>query len=183
MFALKGVRAVQPGKRSVYYSLIARAAAQVSRKLVAHFFFADRLPCELLAQFDQGHQNARRAIAALQPKMLGQCSLKRIKRAVGRGQPLNRAYLRTRCLHCQHQARTYGGSIDQNGASPAHSVLAADMCSREIQLMTQKICQIEPWLNLGPVDFAVDGDNDIEMVNHGDRAPKPWISRSVSRVS
>src|SRR5262245_60166243 len=66
-------------------------------------------------------------------------------------------------LHREHQARACRHAVHQHRASPANSVLATDMRSRQRELMAQKVRKVGARLDctfeLPAVDHHLDGMN------------------------
>src|SRR5450432_2635501 len=103
--------------------LIAGAATKVGREDVEKVFVAD--VGVLLQRVGGQHQEAGSAEAALQSVMGNECALQRMQR-VAYGQPLDGADLFALRLHREHQAGAQDRVVEDDGASPANAVLAAD---------------------------------------------------------
>jgi hypothetical protein len=67
--------------------------------------------------------------------------LYRVERRIGRGESLDRRDLVTLRLDGKHQARPDGSPVEQDGAAPTHSVLAADVSSGQAEVVAQMIRQ------------------------------------------
>jgi len=64
------------------------------------------------------------------------------------------------CLHRQHQARADDFAVHPYRARAANAVLAANMRSREVQVLTQKVRKIEPRQDVRINSLAVDMKRD-----------------------
>ena len=92
-----------------------------------------------------GHQHSRRAIAALQCVLAGE------RRAQLDGdlvvvEPLDRGDLRARASRGIGDAGSCRHTVQQDGAGPADAVLAAEMRSREVELVADEVRKICPRL-------------------------------------
>jgi hypothetical protein len=87
------------------------------------------------------HQEARRAVAALQSKIAVEGDLQRRERSVRCRQAFNGIDAFAVGLHRQHQARANRLAVHSDRACTAYSVLAADMRSGRTDLVANKIGQ------------------------------------------
>src|SRR5258708_7606335 len=69
-------------------------------------------------------------------------------------------------LHREHQAGAHDLAIDAQRAGPANTVLAADMGTGEMQMLAQKIREIEPRQHLRLDALAVDLERDGNCSRH-----------------
>ncbi len=145
--------------------LVAGAAAEIAR---------DRDPYLLLGrvrivaqEFEQGRQHAWRAEAALQAVVLVESLLQRVQFGGRRGDALDREDLVAVRLHREHQAGARGIPVEQDGAGAAHAVLAAQMRTREAELVPHEIRERHTDLDLFLVALAVDGQRDLALFTHG----------------
>jgi hypothetical protein len=65
--------------------------------------------------------------------------LEGVKPPVGRGEAFNGRNGGTIGLHRERKARASGLAVDQDGAAAAHTVLAADVCARKPDGVTQDV--------------------------------------------
>jgi hypothetical protein len=79
--------------------------------------------------------------------MVAEGLLQRVERSVAAGQALDCAHLTAVGLNRQHQASARTHSIHQNCAGAANAVFAAEMRSREMQLVAQKVAECHARLN------------------------------------
>ena len=151
--------------------LVAGATAVIAGKMLADLL-AVRLGL-LLQQILRGHQHSRRAVTALQCIAIAKRGLQ-IGDLAAVGQSLDGL---DRCavrLHRQHQAGTNDLAVHAHGAGAADPVLATDMGSGQLQLLTQEIRQIEPRQNMRIDALAVD----LERDRHGSGHARPPALRS-----
>src|SRR5712671_3595018 len=115
---------------------IAGAAADVAGEAVADL--ALRAGTASADQVARGDQHRRRAEAALQPMALMKTAAQRFHHRVA-GEAFDRAHRTLVAGHRQHQARARRRAVDKDRASAAHAVLAAEMSSRQVAALAQKI--------------------------------------------
>ena len=127
----------------------------------------------LFKQILRRHQHARRAEPALQGVAIAERGLQ-ISDLAAVGQSLDGLDRRAVGLHRQHQAGTNDLAVHAHGACTADPVLATDMRSGQLQLLAQKIRQIEPRQNLRGDALTVHLERDC----HGIRHARPPASRS-----
>jgi hypothetical protein len=65
-------------------------------------------------------------------------------------------------LNGENQARAGWVTIEQNSASAAHAVLAADVGAGQAEIMAQEIAQQQTRLHLSLVCFAIDCQGKFE---------------------
>ena len=111
------------------------------------------------------HQEARRAVAALQPVMRDERLLQRMQLAAVR-QPLHGAYLLALRLHREHQARAHRLAVDDHRAGAADAVLAADMRAGLPAIVADGVDQRLARLDADGVVAAVDGQRDVEFFDY-----------------
>ncbi len=122
--------------------LVAGAAADVAGQRLANVVLGRR---RMLFQIRRHrHQDARRAIAALQTVMLVHRLLNRIELAAVAREALDGREFVAVGLHRQHQAGADRDTIEQNGAGAADAMLAADMGAGQPQFVAQEIAQQHP---------------------------------------
>src|SRR6516165_9213128 len=112
-----------------------------------------------LEQVLRGHQHSGRAIATLQCIAIAKGGLQ-IGDLAAIGQAFDRLDIRTVRLNREHQACPDDLAIYPNRASAAHAMLAADMRSGQMQVLAQKVREIEPRQNMCIDAFAGDIERD-----------------------
>ena len=168
---LRPMRALRGGLDRIDDGLIAGAAAVIAGKMFA-YLRPIRLGL-LLQQILRGHQHARRAEAALQRIAIAKRRLQ-IGDLAAVGQSLDGLDGGAVRLHRQHQAGAHDLAIDAHRAGAANPMLAADMRSRQLQMLAQEIRQIKPRQNLRLDALAIDLKRD----GHMDRQADPPALRS-----
>src|SRR6185503_11821895 len=118
--------------------VVAGAAAQVAGQPVAQLGLA-RVGV-LLQQRLGGHQEARRADAALQRRVLDELALQRMQ-LVALGHALDGGDRPAVRLHAQHQARAHEAAVDGDAAGAAVAGRAAFLGAGEAQLVAQHVEQ------------------------------------------
>ena len=83
-------------------------------------------------------------------------------------------------LHRQHQAGAHDLAVDAHRAGAANAVLAADMGPRQLQMLAQKIRQIEPRQNLRIDALAIDLERNGDMAPSS-RSPRREIGTAEQR--
>ena len=94
--------------------------------------------------------------------LLTKRGLQGIQLAVRPPKTLNRANLVAVGLRREHDARPCRFAIEQNGARAADTVLAANVGTRESEILTQKIAEQQPRLDRARLRLSVDDDGDGE---------------------
>src|SRR5207342_2144175 len=69
-------------------------------------------------------------------------------------------------LHRQHQAGPNNLPVDAHGAGTANPVLAADVGAGQLQMLAQKIREIESRQNLRIDGLAINHERDVQVVGH-----------------
>src|SRR5450631_2233426 len=113
--------------------------------------FAYPLPVRfglLLQQIMRSYQHSRGAKAALQRVAFAESGLQ-VGDLAAIGQSLDGLNGGAVRLHRQHQAGANDLSIHAHRTCTANSMLTTDMSSRKLQMLPQKIRQIEPRQNIG----------------------------------
>ena len=160
--------------------LVAGAAAKVSGER-----FADLRLVRLrrLVEKDlHGHQDAGRAIAALEAVTVAHRFLQRMQAVALRREPLDRRDRVTIGLRREHQAGTHRGAVEDHRAGSAYAVLAADVSAREQQVMAQEIAQQRARLDLTAVGRAVHRHGDLVSFSAHARA-RSFAQASARAVS
>src|SRR5207237_10141840 len=121
------------------------------------------------------HQEARRAEAALQPVMLPERLLQRMKLFVLR-QALDGADLCVPRLNGEHQARANRFAVDEHRAGSAHPVLAAKMRAGDAAIVAQRHVQAAPRGHPHRIVVAVDAQRE------SNRLAQALTSRSLCRM-
>jgi hypothetical protein len=80
-------------------------------------------------------------------------------------------------LHREHQAGPRRAAIEEDGAGAAHAMLTTEMGAGQAKLVTHKIGQRHPDLDLLLVPLAVDGQRDFSRLAH------PRSSRSADAAT
>src|SRR5262245_20346990 len=115
---------------------VARAAAEISgnRLTDLHLGWIRVTGQELKS----GDQHARSTVATLQPMVIPEGLLERVKRS-RLAQPLNRDDAAPVGLDCQHQACARRVAIDEDGAGTADALLTTHPDAGKTDSVTQKI--------------------------------------------
>src|SRR4029077_12912372 len=153
--------------------VIARAAAEVPGQHLADLLARRRGP--LAEERGGAHDDPGGAVATLEP-VLGPESLLDRMPAVGGGEALDGGDALAVGLHRQHEAGAHRLPVEQDGARPAHPVLAAHVRAGEVEVFPQEIGQGRAHLHHALVLLAVHGDPD--RARH--RAPPHRASAAVS---
>ena len=115
---------------------------------------------------ERRHEHARRAEPTLETVVLTERLLERVELTVLR-EALDRQDLRAVGLDREHDAGPRGLAIDQNRARAADSVLAADVRTREAEVLAQKIHEELAGFAASLVRDAVHREADGHGVRHG----------------
>lgn len=107
-----------------------------------------------------GHQDARRAEAALQRMMPPERSLQGRERAVLARKTFDGAQLLALDLEGVGEAGPGGRAVDLDRAGAADAMLAADMGPGEAEAMAQEVDKQHPRLRLALDRFSVQGEAD-----------------------
>src|SRR5882672_1937831 len=133
---------------------IASAAAEISREHFAHPIGVAIRLCGEQRMCRRDH--ARRTEATLQSMMLAEARLQRREALILR-QPFDSDDFAALGLHRQHKTAAHSLAIDQHRAGTANPVLAADMRTRQSQMMAQAIgerqARLDRNLDLTTVDL------------------------------
>ena len=145
--------------------LITSTAAEVARDGQADF-----LVCGIGIFFEPGferHQEAGRAETALQAVLLveGLLDGMQVFEAVN-GEALDREEIMAIRLHREHQAGAHGLAVEQDGASAAHAVLAADVGAGQAEVLADEVAQKQPGFDRPLVGCAIDIDGDVHFFAH-----------------
>src|SRR5918995_7458772 len=116
----------------------------------------------LLEQGGRAHQHPGRAVAALQRVVGRERLLQRAQLAVLGCEPFDGAQLGAVRLHGEEHAALHGlaGEVDRAGAAVAR--VAADMCSRQLEVVADEMDEQAARVDLALVRLAVDLDRDRE---------------------
>ena len=114
----------------------------------------------LLQKGDERHQNAGRAVAALQTVRLPKRLLDRMKLIRAGRQTFHGGDAMSIRLDRKDQTRARRLAIEQDRTCAADPVLAAHVCTRQPQLMAQEVAEQEAWLHVTGVIFFVDSNSD-----------------------
>ncbi len=87
--------------------------------------------------------------------MIDEGLLQRVKRSCG-AHALNRSDVSALVLHGQRQAAVDALTFRQDGAGAAGALVAALLCSGELQMVTQKVKERRPRIDLDLQNSAVD---------------------------
>src|ERR1700730_5697263 len=133
---------------------VAGAAAEVAAEKFADIALA-RIwrPREIMIE---RNKDAGGAEAALQGVMAEECLLQNREAILRRRQTLDGANFATFDLRREREAGAREPSVDLDGASTAHPVLAADMRAGQAQHVAQEIGEQHAGLRLGLHRMAVD---------------------------
>lgn len=114
--------------------VVASAAAEISRQGVTDIGLGrTRIAIE---QGLGGHQETRRADAALKAGVFEKLLLQNVQRGAG-GESLDSGDGFARGFNAEHQARAYGAAVDDHGACTAVTGKAAFFAAGHIELVTQ----------------------------------------------
>src|SRR5689334_6673230 len=80
-------------------------------------------------------------------------------------------------LHRKHKARSCRCSINDNGASSTHPMLAAKVCASKAEILSKEIAEMLSYWSGALVGDAVNGQSDFFSSWHSS-APKPSSLRS-----
>src|SRR5215831_16009697 len=127
-----------------------------------------------------GGDHAGRAEPALQGVMLSERFLQRRKIGVV-GESFYRHDLAAVSLHRQHPAGAHGRAIEENGAGPAHAMLASDMGSGEAELVAQAIRKGKSWLDVDLDAFSVDLESRLHRARAALSARSTMVPMSAQR--
>src|SRR5882672_6910292 len=145
--------------------LVAGAAAQVPADRIADLLFG-RVWVRIQQALSRD-QHARRAVAALQAVRFAEAVLQHAHRPVRLGETLDGGDAVAVRLHCVHEAGAHGLPVEHHRARAADAVLAADVRSREAQLVPQPVDQRQPRGHGRLAANAVDLDRDrMERLAH-----------------
>ena len=120
------------GAHRAYDVDVARAHAEIAAEADA-YFFVTRIG--IIAQQLEGRQDhPRRAKAALQRMVLLKCRLQGMERFV-RADAFDGGDFGAVGLDGKKQARTHGPAVEHHRASAAYAMLAADMSSKQAEIV------------------------------------------------
>src|SRR5262249_42875461 len=125
----------------------------------------------------QRHEEARSAESALQPVVLMKGLLERIE-PLTVGEALDGLDVTAVHLNGEEQAGSHGRAVDDDRARAAHTVLAAEMRSRQLEVVAKEIGERLPGFHAPLVRSSVDGDAN----NAFDHRISPR-ARSAARAS
>src|SRR5262249_42633078 len=113
------------------------------------------------------HQDAGRAVAALQPVGLAKGLLKRVQPITVGCERLHGGDRVAVRLHGEHQARPRGRTIVVDRACAAYAVLAADVGAGQTELVAEEIAQQQARLDPTLAALAVHrGDDRVRVGRH-----------------
>ena len=135
--------------------LVAGAAAQIARDAPANLFLTGRW---ILLQKDiRRHQHARCAVAALQPVLLFESFLQRMKHAIF-AEAFDSHQFAAIGLYRKHGAGLDELTVKHDGAGPAMGCVAADVRARESGNAAYEVHQQQSRFNHGFANPSVDLD-------------------------
>jgi len=140
--------------------LIAGAAAQIAGERIADLI--PRRMWMLVEQRLRGHQDARRAIAALRGAEIRERFLQRMQSSI-RDEPFHGHHASPVTLDAEHEAREHRLIVEQHGAGAALPELAAMFRAAQVQVFTE---HLEERFVRSERDFgrlAVDGQRDVRV--------------------
>src|SRR4030095_3403003 len=147
--------------------LITGTPAKIAAQVLAYLCLGGR---GILAEkLIDGHQETRRAKAALKTHRLQKSLLNRMECLTifrQSRQPLDGQDLSSVRLYGEEQTRTDALAVEQNSAAAADSLLAAQMSPREPQMVAQQISQRQTRLHKPVTLFAVDGQLYGKLFSH-----------------
>src|SRR4030095_5604584 len=124
------------------------------------------------------HEEARRAVAALEPVVLAEGLLERRQR-VADGEALDRLDRATAHLNGEQQARAHRRSIHDDRARAAYAVLAAQVGPRQLEIVAQEVGERLARLDRALVAPPVHGHLYRALVHACARATQRASARSV----
>src|SRR5947207_492061 len=172
-------RGPRGGERRGHDVLVAGAAAQVAGDGLADLRL--RRVGALAQEASERHQEAGGAEAALQAVVLAKRLLQRVER-LAVGQPLDGLDRVAVHLGREQQARSHSGAVDDDGARPAHAVLAAEVGAREVEVVAQEVRQGLAHLDGLLVGPSVDGDADRPLDHRRSPVEPRPPARSAARA-
>src|SRR5437879_2876636 len=116
----------------------------------------------LREQIRGGHDEARRAVAALQAVLVPERLLDRVQLAI-LGHALDRGQALALGLDRKQGAALDGVAVDQDRARAALAGVAPDVSAREAEVVTQMVSEQQASLDLVLVPAAVDGGCDLVL--------------------
>ena len=89
-------------------------------------------------------------------------------------EPLDGSHASPVGLHREQQAGAHRLAVEQHGAGAAHAVLAAEVRSRQLDVLAEEVRERLARLD-EPLDgLAVDGEADHVALSHGWSDSTPW---------
>src|SRR5579862_1085723 len=129
--------------------LVTGAAAEVAGQRLANLRLIWGRP--FVEETLHGHQDAGRAIAALQPVTVAHRFLQRMEMVAVGGEPLD-GHDRVAVRLCrEHQTGANRNAVEDHGAGTAYAVLATDMRTREQEIVPQEVAEQHARFDLAPV--------------------------------
>src|SRR5215469_5251848 len=146
------------GPDRVHDVLIASAPAEITLEPGTDAFLRRlRFPPE---QFQRAHDHSRGAKTALQGVMLAKRGLQRMLGITWLAQALDRIDRCSVRLNGQDRARLHGAAVEMHSARAALRRVATDMRTGDAEVVTQKVHEQLPGINLSLPPLAVDGHGD-----------------------
>src|SRR6266700_1116782 len=155
---------------------IAGAAAQIAAHRHPYLPLAEGFGAQ--HEIARADQHPRSAVAALQG-VLARKRRTQLPYDVVVGETFDRRDARTLARNCIDDARTRGLAVDQDRASAAHAVLAAEVRPSQVLLLAQKIGEVGPRLDRSSHASAIDGErkrlHDANAWRKARRSAAMWI--------
>src|SRR5580700_6933804 len=139
-------------------ALISSATAEVAGQSLADFGF--RRIGRFAEEGGDLHEESRCAEAALESVRVPHGLLQWVELAA-LSQALDGEDVCSARLHREHETGTGGFPVDEDGAGPAHPVLAAEVCPGEPEVLPQEVGEGPPRLHRPSVHRAVDRELDL----------------------
>src|SRR5579875_1981725 len=149
-------------------ALVAGAATQIAGERLTNLVITRVRRRLFLQEGVNIHQETGRAVAALQTVIDVQGLLDGMQRTVALRQPLNCQQFTAIGLNGKHQAGTHGGAIEENCASPADAMFAADMRAGQMPFVAQHVAQQPARLYLRCALDAVDTHANLALLRRMD---------------
>src|SRR5258708_11515010 len=110
------------------------------------------------------HDNTGGAKAALQSMLLLESLLDGVQIAIGSSHTLNGRHYHAIGLHCEHQARAHGLTVQQYSTATTDAMFAANMRTREMKIVAKKIRKKQAHRHALFGAMTIDGHCNIRLL-------------------